>query len=330
MAGRAGYPRAIPPPGRLSGHGGSKRQKGVGMLYRVVHRTEYRYDAEVTASYSEAHLLPRELPHQSVLETNLAVDPTPSDRSGHIDYFGNHTTFFSVDAPHTVLTVLATSVVEARPPAAIPANAGPAWHGVSEALRRDPSLDPEGHVRALALDSPLVGISDAVRRYAAPSFTGDRPVAAAALDLCTRIHADFEYRPGSTSIATGVDEVLARRQGVCQDFAHLAIACLRAVGLPARYVSGYLETQPPPGREKLEGADASHAWASVFVPGHGWLDLDPTNDTVPDDRYVVTAWGRDYSDVAPIKGVIYSTGLTQELVVAVDVVRLTASLASGA
>jgi transglutaminase-like putative cysteine protease len=121
--------------------------------------------------------------------------------------------------------------------------------------------------------------------------------------------------------------VLARREGVCQDFAHLMVACLRAVGLPGRYVSGYVETEAPPGREKLEGADASHAWASVFVPGHGWLDLDPTNNTVPDDRYVVTAWGRDYADVAPIKGVIYSTGQSQELVVGVDVVRLSPSLA---
>jgi transglutaminase-like putative cysteine protease len=298
--------------------------------YRVVHRTEYRYDAEVTASYSEAHLVPRPLPHQAVLESSLAIDPTPGQRSEHVDYFGNVTSFFSVDTPHTTLTVLATSVVEVSRPPVIGPDAGPAWHAVADALRRDGSLDPEGHVRAMTLDSPLIGTPADARAYAAESFTGDVPVAAAARDLCARIHADFAYRPGTTDIATGVNEVLDRRQGVCQDFAHLAIACLRSVGLPARYVSGYLETEPPPGAEKLEGADASHAWASVFVPGHGWLDLDPTNGTVPDERYVVTAWGRDYADVAPIKGVIYSAGQSQELTVAVDVVRLAPSLTGGA
>jgi transglutaminase-like putative cysteine protease len=296
------------------------------VLYRVVHRTEYRYDAEVTGSYSEAHLVPRTLANQTCVESTLAIDPTPSDRSEHIDYFGNNTTFFSVDTPHTVLTVLSTSVVEVRRPPTVAS--GPAWHAVAEVLRTDPTLDPEGFIRAMALDSPLVGATPGARAYAEASFTGDVSVVAGAIDLCTRIHADFTYRPGSTSIATGVDEVLERREGVCQDFAHLMVACLRAMGLPARYVSGYVETEPPPGREKLAGADASHAWASVFVPGHGWLDLDPTNNAVPDDRYVVTAWGRDYADVAPIKGVIYSTGQSQELVVAVDVVRLSPSLAA--
>jgi transglutaminase-like putative cysteine protease len=294
----------------------------------VTHKTEYRYDDEVTASYSEAHLAPRTLDHQTCLETNLAIAPTPSDRSEHVDFYGNRTHFFAIDTPHTVLTVQSSSVVEVRRRAPVPASAGPAWHQVGAALRSDPGLDPDGQVRALALDSPLVGPVEAARDYARESFTGDRPVAAAALELCRRIHDDFRYRPGTTSIATGVEEVLTRRQGVCQDFAHLAIACLRAVGLPGRYVSGYLETSPPPGQEKLEGVDASHAWASVFVPGHGWLDLDPTNATVPDDRYVTTAWGRDYADVAPIKGVIYSSGHSQELSVAVDVVRLAPSLAS--
>jgi transglutaminase-like putative cysteine protease len=233
-----------------------------------------------------------------------------------------------VDTPHTTLTVLATSVVEALTPPPV-RDEGPGWERVPLLLRHDPSLDAEGHVRALALDSPLVGATPEAYAYAAPSFAPDTPVVVGALDLCARIYRDFAYRPGTTGIATGVDEVLQRREGVCQDFAHLAIACLRSVGLPARYVSGYLETQPPPGAAKLEGADASHAWASVFVPGHGWLDLDPTNGTVPDDRYIITAWGRDYADVAPIKGVIYSTGQSQELIVAVDVVRLAASLTAG-
>lgn len=296
------------------------------MRYRVTHRTVYTYDAEVTASYSEAHLAPRTLAHQSCIETDLAVDPTPGDRGEHVDWFGNRTTYFSVDTPHTVLTVLASSVVDVRPPRPVDPEAGPPWERVPSLLRSEPTLDPVGRVRAFALDSPLVTPTEAVAGYAATSFPPGTPVAAGALDLCARIHHDFQYRPGATGIATGLDEVLARREGVCQDFAHLAVACLRSVGLPARYVSGYLETSPPPGRPKLAGADASHAWVAVFVPGDGWLNIDPTNCVVPDDRYVVTAWGRDYSDVAPIKGVIYSAGQTQELSVAVDVVRLAPTL----
>jgi transglutaminase-like putative cysteine protease len=297
------------------------------VLYRVIHRTEYRYDAEVTASYSEAHLTPRTLAHQDCREAELLIEPAPSDQTQHVDFFGNRITYFSVDEPHRSLAVTATSVVDVRRPEAVPAEAGPAWHDIKGAIARNPALDPDGLVRAFALESPLISPSAAARAYAVASFPGDTPVAAGALDLSARIYRDFEYRPGATTIATGVDDVLERRKGVCQDFAHLTIACLRSLGMPARYVSGYLETLPPPGREKLQGVDASHAWASVFVPGHGWLDLDPTNATVPDDRYVVTAWGRDYADVTPIKGVIYSAGHSQELKVAVDVVRLTPSLA---
>jgi transglutaminase-like putative cysteine protease len=294
---------------------------GARALHRVVHRTEYRYDAPVTASYGEMRLVPRTEPgRQTVHESSLAIDPTPDDRSEHVDFFGNRTTYFSIDAPHVRLTVLASSVVEVHGSPA-PTD-GPAWEDVSHLLAADPALDPDGEVRALALDSPLVGPVAGARGYAAASFPPGRPVALAATELCERIRAEFTYRPGATGIATGIDEVLDRREGVCQDFAHVTVACLRAMGLPARYVSGYLETQPPPGDEKLAGADASHAWASVFVPGHGWLDLDPTNGIVPDDRYVLTAWGRDYGDVAPIKGVIYSAGQTQELLVAVDVLRL--------
>jgi transglutaminase-like putative cysteine protease len=303
---------------------------GATVRYRVTHRTDYRYDDVVTASYSEAHLVPRSLPFQHVIESYVVIDPTPSDRTEHVDFYGNRVTWFSIDSPHTVLSVTATTVVEVARRARPDVTATPAWDRVGEILRADPALDPDGTVRDLALDSPLVRTSDTLRGYALPSFAPGTPVAVAAIDLCTRIHRDFTYRPGATTIATGVDEVLARGEGVCQDFAHLAVACLRALGLPARYVSGYLETQPPPGQPKLQGADASHAWAAVFVPSPAgeagsagwWLEIDPTNDAVPDDRYIVTAWGRDYSDVPPIKGVLYSAGSNQELHVAVDVTPL--------
>jgi transglutaminase-like putative cysteine protease len=180
-------------------------------------------------------------------------------------------------------------------------------------------LDPLDAVQ-YALDSPLVEASAAFAEYAAATFTPGRPLLDAVTEICHRIHADFEYKPGATSVTTPLVEVFAQRQGVCQDFAHVAIACLRSVGLPARYVSGYLETYAPPGRPKLKGADGSHAWMSVLVPEAGWLEVDPTNDQFANSRYVVTAYGRDYSDVPPLSGVIYTEGRTESLKVTVDVV----------
>jgi len=172
------------------------------------------------------------------------------------------------------------------------------------------------------LASPLAAPGDRYRAYALESFPEGRPLLECVESLCARIHADFRYKPGSTSVATPLIQVFRRRRGVCQDFAHVGIACLRSVGLPARYVSGYLETLPAPGRPKLTGVDGSHAWFSVLVPGAGWLDVDPTNDQFVNDRYVVTAYGRDYGDVPPLGGVIYTEGKTEELKVAVDMVPI--------
>jgi transglutaminase-like putative cysteine protease len=185
---------------------------------------------------------------------------------------------------------------------------------------RDATWDARGaETVQFALDSPLVRASAAFAEYAAPSFPAGAPISEAVISLSSRIHRDFEFVPGHTEIDTPLEEILAERKGVCQDFAHVAIACLRSLRLPARYVSGYLETDPPPGRPKLAGADVSHAWFSVPVPGAGWLDVDPTNDQVVNGRYVVTAYGRDYSDVSPIGGIIYSHGRTERLDVTVDV-----------
>jgi transglutaminase-like putative cysteine protease len=172
------------------------------------------------------------------------------------------------------------------------------------------------------LDSPLASTSAVLEEYARPSFPSGRPAIAAFQELATRIHHDFTYEPGSTTVRTTVDEVFAGRKGVCQDFAHLAIGCLRSMGLAGRYVSGYLETRPPPGRPRLVGADVSHAWASIFVSPVGWVDVDPTNDRLVDDHYVTTAWGRDYGDVPPLKGVIFTEATEHELEVMVDVERL--------
>ena len=292
------------------------------MKYRVTHTTAYDYDKPVTASYSQAHLVPRRLAHQACLSSELSIDPVPLDYREHYDFFDNRTSVFSIHDPHTALRVTAVSVVDVSPRGGqLALGAGDAWDTVVARIRTDSDAEVIT-ARQYVLDSPLVAASEALRAYAAPSFTAGRPFVDAVLDLSTRIHDEFTYRPGATTIATSLDEVLARREGVCQDFAHLAIGCLRALGLPARYISGYLETRPPPGKVKLVGSDASHAWLAVYGPETGWLDLDPTNDRVPDERYITTAWGRDYADVTPLKGVVFSTASRHALTVAVDVERL--------
>jgi transglutaminase-like putative cysteine protease len=292
------------------------------VTYEVRHRTEYEYESEVTASYGQLHLLPRELPGQRIRSARVSLDPRPESYRERADYFGNRTCFFAIHEPHLALTVTATSVVEVdeRPDGLTLLGARP-WEAARDAVR---SGDVEDHVEAteFLLDSPLAPSSEVYREYAATSFTPERPLLEAVGSLCSRIHADFAYTPGATSVSTPLSEVFERRKGVCQDFSHLGIACLRSVGLPARYVSGYLETVPAPGRPKLQGVDGSHAWLSVLVPGAGWIDVDPTNDKFVGDRYVVTAHGRDYGDVPPLGGVIYTEGRTESLRVVVDVVAL--------
>ncbi|HET9257097.1 MAG TPA: transglutaminase family protein, partial [Pseudonocardiaceae bacterium] len=198
------------------------------------------------------------------------------------------------------------------------------WERVREKIQADPG-DDALDARQFMLDSPLVRNSGDLAAYATESFPARRPLLEAVIDLASRIHHDFDYHPGATGVTTTIEEVLESRSGVCQDFAHVATGCLRSLGLAARYVSGYLETEPPPGQERLAGADASHAWVSVFVPGAGWVDIDPTNDQLVDDRYITTAWGRDYSDVPPLKGVIFTQAEDHDLRVTVDVVPVDGS-----
>lgn len=278
-------------------------------MYRVTHRTEYTYTSPVSSSFGEIVMQPRDVAGQKCVESRLAVDPKPHGLRERRDYFGNRVSWFSVLVPHTRLSVTATSLVRVRRPA--PGPAGP-WERARDLAR----LDAEAV--EFRLDSPQVTVTPALAAYAAPSFVPGRDGLDAARDLCARIHRDVAYTPGATHVRTTVAEVLDRRAGVCQDLAHLAVGCLRAVGLAARYVSGYLETVPPPGQPRLEGADATHAWVSVLLPS-GWVDLDPTNDQLVDDRYVTTAWGRDYTDVPPLKGVVFGSGTAHELQVSVDV-----------
>lgn len=291
-------------------------------VYRITHRTEYVYEQEVRASYGQLHLLPRELPGQRCRRAEVRVEPLPDVYRERIDFFGNRAGYFSLHEPHTRLSVTAESVVEVEDRTSeLSLFAQRPWELVRDAVVAGAGgLDPE--IAQYVLDSPLIPIRESYLEYAAPSFRPGTGVLEAIASLSARIHADFAYAPGSTSVSTPLQEAFARRQGVCQDFAHVAIACLRALGLPARYVSGYLETDPPPGRQKLTGVDGSHAWLSVYVPDAGWIAVDPTNDQFVGGRHVVTAVGRDYSDVPPMNGVIYTDGATEKLDVHVDVVAL--------
>jgi transglutaminase-like putative cysteine protease len=288
-------------------------------LYRVTHRTMYRYEKVVSASYGQMHLLPRTGEGQTCRATRVVIDPPPEDLRERTDFFGNRAAFYAIHSEHTSLTVTTTSEVSVSRGDLGLFDAQP-WEQVRDqtAVPGDDGWEPSDFL----LDSPLVAASAALADYAGPSFTPGRPVLEALLHLAQRIHAEFDYEPGATSVTTTVNDVLTARKGVCQDFAHLAIGCLRSLGLAARYVSGYLETVPPAGKERLQGADVSHAWAALWVPGSGWVDIDPTNRRFVDDRFVTTAWGRDYADIPPLKGVIFTKGLEHELDVVVDVVRL--------
>jgi transglutaminase-like putative cysteine protease len=290
------------------------------MAYEVTHRTEYRYPSTVSSSFGEIIMLPRDLPGQACVRSELVIDPAPHDLRQRIDFFGNRVAYFAVLAPHTRLSVTATSLVRVHGRRAEPAPPlEPGWEQARDRLRAE-TVGELLEARQFVLDSPLVTLSEQLAEYAAPSFQPGQPVLAAVTDLASRIYRDFEFVPGATEVKTTIDEVFARRAGVCQDFAHVAIGCLRSLGLAARYVSGYLETRPPPGKARIAGADVSHAWVSAFVPGAGWVDVDPTNDQLVNDRYVTTAWGRDYTDVPPLKGVIFTEGDVQDLRVSVDVV----------
>ena len=290
------------------------------MKYRVTHTTEFVYETQVGLCYNEARLLPRDLPQQKVLSAALQIDPAPDDHYERYDYFGNRTAYFSIEKPYDQLVVTATSEVQVDLQTPFDRAKSLSWEMARDHLHNERSADVI-EATQFTLDSPMVKIDELLKDYAKGSFLPGRPLDEAVHDLMRRIYAEFKYDPEFSTIATPLHEVMKHRKGVCQDFAHLAIGCLRSWGLAARYVSGYIETAPPPGKARLVGADASHAWFSVFQPGIGWLDFDPTNNQLPADRHITVAWGRDYADVTPLRGVAFGGG-EHKLKVAVDVLPM--------
>jgi transglutaminase-like putative cysteine protease len=292
------------------------------MRLHILHDTTYRYDPPVVNAQHLAHLSPRSGNGQQVREHVLQFAPSPSVQRTHADAFGNPTCHFTLAAPHPSLVVSARSVVDTEPPEPVPA--GTPWETVADAFRyrAGAAYNPAAE---FVFASPYIPHHPELADFAHPLFEPGCPVLLAATELMHHIHTHMTYASGSTGINTTVLEALAQRQGVCQDFAHLMIGCLRSLGLPARYVSGYMLTQPPPGQPRLIGADASHAWVQVYDPGVGWADFDPTNDLCglnrPSEAHVTLAIGRDFGDVSPLRGVIQGGG-TPQLAVAVTVAPL--------
>jgi transglutaminase-like putative cysteine protease len=275
--------------------------------YKITHTTTYLYADTVPVCHNEVHLCPRSTQWQSCRYHRLAIKPHPGETGCRVDYFGNQVHHFTIPEAHQRLSVTASSRVVVKPFPVIAVEQTPPWEIV-----RDDTQPPFDHVRLDAaqfrFDSPSISISPELRDYAQPSFSPGRPLLDAVRDLTARIHTDFKYDPRATTVNTPLEDVLELRRGVCQDFAHLEIGCLRSLGIPARYVSGYLRTMPPPGQARLVGADASHAWLSVFCQQFGWVDVDPTNNCFPSTDHITLAWGRDYTDVCPIKGVFVGGG----------------------
>ena len=310
------------------------------MKYRITHTTFYHYSQPVGLCQNEARLQPRIFWRQHCHHSRFDIAPAPTDFSERLDFFGNRVAYFAIQQPHTQLTVTAISEVTIFPrqnnldlfnqmnweqvqsllqETALQGQSQ-SQQGQSQLQNQDQALEILD-ARQYVLDSPMVTITPELANYAQSSFLPNRALVDVVHDLMQRIYKDFTYDPTFTTIATPLSEVLSFRRGVCQDFAHLAIACLRAYGIAARYISGYVETLPEPGQQRLVGADASHAWFSVYIPGTGWLDFDPTNNTVPLDQHITLAWGRDYADVTPLKGIAFGGG-QHTLSVSVDVLRL--------
>lgn len=289
--------------------------------YRVVHTTAYDYSADVTGCYQRGLLAPRDTPSQRVVRSTYVVSPAAAAAHDHVDYFGNSSHYLEIHDHHTHLEVTKDAEVDV------------AWPRISmdhlnqwtvaqavDSLRAQTGLTVERSLYTMA--SAKVGVTTGVADYARSKIHREQGLGDALESLTLGIFEDFTYRPGVTTTRTTLAELLILGQGVCQDFAHLAIGCLRVFGLPARYVSGYIETTPPPGQPKLAGSDATHAWASVLAPDGIWIDIDPTNAHFADSRYIVSGWGRDFADVSPLKGIIHTVADTSTLSVSVDVQRL--------
>ena len=292
------------------------------MNYEIVHKTEYSYTHPVNLCYNEARLSPRSFAHQTCSDSQFVVEPEPKECRERQDFFGNTVYYFTIQQPHNQLTVTVTSRVNVKGKEGhLNFTEHLTWEEVRQQLQTDQNPGIL-EMRQYVLDSPMVPMIPELHAYAEKSFTKGKPLLEAVNDLTARLYTDFTYDPNFTTVATPLNDVIRHRRGVCQDFAHLGIGCLRALGFAARYVSGYIETVPPPGQEPLAGADASHAWFSVYFPQLGWVDFDPTNNQIPADQHITIAWGRDYADVTPLKGVVFGSG-THKLTVSVDCKRET-------
>jgi transglutaminase-like putative cysteine protease len=287
------------------------------LLFEIAHTTTYDYVTDVSVSQHLLRLTPREYHKQRCLEHQLSIQPEPRRVSRRCDYFGNTTHFAGIETPHNRLVITSRCRVAVSPVVIPDPLETPSWETVQARCRED-RAGAALEAQEFRYPSPLTPAPDQFYEYAAGSFTPRRPVLDAVADLTRRMSEDFVFDPVATNVTTPVLEVLRSRRGVCQDLAHVQIACLRSHGLPARYVSGYVETEPSPGQPKLRGVDASHAWVSFFCPDVGWIDVDPTNNCFPSLRHITLGWGRDYNDICPIRGVLVG-GENQTLHVAVDV-----------
>jgi transglutaminase-like putative cysteine protease len=290
------------------------------MEYLVTHTTEYIYDGAISLCHNVARLIPRSTPSQSCKKTRIVISPEPDVFSEYEDFFGNKVLYFAIQQEHRKLKVTVSSNIVKQSVRKLETELLQqiGWEQV-QAQMHEPTpemLDAKQYIAETA----MTAFSPAIFEYASKSFVKAASMFDATLDLMQRIFRDFEFKPGFTTISTPVEEVMKIKKGVCQDFAHLAISCIRSIGLPARYVSGYIETLAPEGKEKLVGADASHAWFAIYIPTVGWIDFDPTNNVIPSERHISIGWGRDYADVTPLKGIVLSSG-KHELSVSVDVRR---------
>ncbi len=287
------------------------------MQYDISHITRYQHGDVASLSHNELFLTPRQTPVQNCVKSRITLSPEPSTFSQRVDFFGNTVTITTIQGPHTTLAITAQSQVVLTPKPPIPPEQTPPWDQVKTMIWQHAT--PEAmEAFQFMFASPMIPVDKKFAAWVQDLFQPGVPVLKAAMAVTDRIFTQFKYDPAATTTTTTVDAAFDMKRGVCQDFAHIEIACLRAMGLAARYVSGYLHTLPPPGKEKLVGADASHAWLSIYIPGMGWVDLDPTNNLIPTDQHLTLAWGRDYSDVTPVKGTVLGGGKHQ-LSVSVDV-----------
>lgn len=292
------------------------------MKYRVIHQTLYEYQSPASLCHNLICQGPGKSRFQKNLSFEYEIAPEPHYQATRQDFFENYWIYFSIQKPHQELSVTVTSIVDLERPAwlTVDPQSTPPWEKVAEWLR---STAAKNDTRQFYLESEIVRIVPGIREYALESFKSGRPIMAAMIDLNHRINEDFTFTPGFTDVSTPIEEVFEHKKGVCQDLSHFTLACLRSLGLAAYYVSGYIETLPPPGKPKLVGADASHAWVALCIPELGWVEFDPTNNLLVADQHIRAAIGRDFSDIVPLKGIVYSGG-GQQMKVSVDVRKLEA------